>query len=101
MNFSDFSYFIVLNVLELKWYMVIQFVVGLFCGQENEVINSFVNFLYDFLIEVYKVNNEIKQKVFFIMKCLYEYNDEVVVEKVVFELQKDSKFINRIDLFNC
>ena len=101
MNPRDLSHFIALNASEPKWHMVIQFVAGLLCGQENEAINSFANLLHDSLTEAHKLNNETKQKALLMMKCLHEYNDEAVVEKAASELQKDSKFTNRIDLSSC
>ena len=102
MSLSDLSHFIALKVSDPKWHMVIQFVAGLLCGQENEAVNSFVNLLHDSLtVARIFMNNETKQKALLMMKCLHEYNDEAVVEKAASELQKDSKFTNRIDLSAC
>ena len=99
MSLSDLSHFIALKASDPKWHMVIQFVAGLLCGQENEAVNSFVNLLHDSLtVARIFMNNETKQKALLMMKCLHEYNDEAVVEKAASELQKDSKFTNRIDL---
>ena len=101
MNPSDLSHFIALKASDPKWHMVIQFVAGLLCGQENEAVNSFVNLLYGSLTVAHILNNETKQKAVLTMKCLQEYDDEAVVEKAAAELENDSKFTNRIDLFAC
>ena len=101
MSPSDLSHFIALNASDPKWHMVIQFVAGLLCGQENEALNSFVTLLQDSLTEANKVNSETKQKALLMMKCLHEYNEEAVVEKAASELEKDSKFTNRINLSSC
>jgi len=96
MNPNDLSHFLALNVSDPKWHMVIQFVAGLLCGQGSEAVNSFVSLLHNSLT----VNWETRQAVL-MMKCLHEYKDEAVVERAASELQKDSKFNNRIDLSHC
>ena len=101
MSPSDLSHFIALNASDPKWHMVIQFVAGLLCGQENEAVNSFVNILHGSLTVAHILNNETKQKALLMMKCLHENNDEAVAEKAASELEKDSKFTNRIDLSAC
>ena len=98
MDPSDLSDFITSNASDPKWHMVIQFVAGLLRGQENEVINSFISLLHDSLKEA---GPQTKQKILLMIKCLLEYNNETVVEKAASELQRNSKFSNRIDLSFC
>ena len=98
---NDLSHFITLNASDPKWHMVIQFVAGLLCSQENEAVNSFVTLLCDSLTEAHELNNGTKQKAVLMMKCLHEYSDEAVVERAASQLQKDHEFTNRIDLSQC
>ena len=98
---SDLSAFIFSNVSDPKWHLVIQFVAGLLRGQENEAVNSFVSILHESLTEEPPLSDETKQKAILMMKCLYEYNNETTVEKAASELQKSSKFRNKIDLSHC
>ncbi|KAJ7375826.1 hypothetical protein OS493_038576 [Desmophyllum pertusum] len=98
---SELSDFITSNASDPKWHLVIQFVAGLLCGKENEAVNSFVSLLHDSLTEEPPLRDETKQKAILMMKCLYEYNNETTVEKAASELQKNSKFNNRIDLSRC
>ncbi|XP_078357674.1 uncharacterized protein LOC144642569 isoform X1 [Oculina patagonica] len=110
MDPSDLRDFITSNASDPKWHMVIQFVAGLLRGQENEAVDSFINLLCDSLTvnlpwhsltEEPQLNDEAKQMVLLMMKCLYEYNNENTMEKAASELQKDSKVCNRIDLSAC
>ncbi len=101
MDPSDLSHFIASNASDPKWHMVIQFVAGLLHGQENEAVDTFVSLLCDSLTEKPELNDETKQKVLLMMKCLHENNNETLVKKAASELQKNSKFSNKIDLSWC
>ena len=98
MDPNDLSHFITLNASDPKWHMVIQFVAGLLCGQENEAVNIFVSLLHQSLT---RYPGSQKTETLLLMRCLHEYNDEAVVEKAASELQKDCNFSNRIDLSFC
>ncbi|XP_078355852.1 uncharacterized protein LOC144640629 [Oculina patagonica] len=101
MDPSDLSDFIFSHASDPKWHMVIQFVAGLLQDQKNEAVNSFVSLLCDSLTEEPPLKGETKQKILLMMKCLHEYNNETLVKEAASELQKNSKFSNRIDLFAC
>ncbi len=101
MDPSDLSAFIISNISDPKWHLVIQFVAGLLRCQENEAVNSFVRLLCDCFTEGPSLIDETKQKILLLMKCLHEHNNESIVKKAASELQKNYKFKNRIILSDC
>ena len=101
MDPNDICLFITSNVSDPKWHLVIQFLAGLLRGQENEAVNGIVSLLCDCLTNVSACEYQAKQKALLMMKCLHEYNNESTVEKAASELQRNSKFRNRIDLSCC
>ena len=101
MSSSDLSDFISSNAADPKWHLVIQFVAGLLSGRKNEAVNSFVILLHDCLTTGTQFTLETKQKALLMLKCLHEYNNDITVKKVAFELEKNSKFSNEIDFSYC
>ena len=96
----DLSNFISTNASDPKWHLVIQFVAGLLRGQENEAVNSFVSHLHNCLITNRERPRlkEPKQETLLMLKCLYEYNNEIIAKKAASELHENIKFSNEIDL---
>ncbi|XP_078355459.1 uncharacterized protein LOC144640122 isoform X2 [Oculina patagonica] len=100
MDPSVLSTFIISNVSDPKWHLVIQFVAGLLHGQENDAVHSFVKLLCDCLTEGPSLTNETKQ-ILLLMKCLHEHNNETIVKEAASEVQKNCQFSNSLDLSHC
>ena len=94
----ELSDFIRSNTSDPKWHMVLQFVAGLLRSKESEAVNTFISILCDSLTED---GPQSKTTALLMMKCLHEYNNEATVEKAASELQKSSKFDNKINLSGC
>ena len=93
---NDLSDFITSNVSDPKWHLVIQFVAGLLGGQKPiESLDSYIGLLCDSLTkELPIMTYERTQNALLLMKCLRECNNETVLKKVAFKLQKKRIFFN-------
>ena len=98
MDPGELSDFIRSTASDPKWHMVLLFVAGLLRGKQSEAVNTFISILCDSFTEGGLKSNQVA---LLMMKCLHEENDEATVEKAASELQKSSKFDNKIDLSGC
>lgn len=94
---DELNEFIVSNIEDPKWHLVIQFVAGLLHGQQNKAINSLINRLHHSLLSI-QTNGKMS---LLMIKCLYEYDDEITVKRAASELERNSKFPGKIRLWNC
>ena len=97
MDPDDLKEFITSNVEDPKWHLVIQFVAGLLRGRQKDAVTSFVKCLHDSLLS----NPQNKKMALLMMKCLYEYNDDVTVKSAASQLQQKGCFRNSFELWNC
>lgn len=97
MDPDDLKEFITSNAEDPKWHLVIQFVAGLLCGQQNDAVSSFVECLHDSLLS----NPQNKKMSLLMTKCLYEYNDDATVKSAASQLQRNGRFRNFFKWWNC